>query len=232
MLVFFSEVDHFICLSKYWEAQIKEIAPKTNIIVIPNAIPIPRQLCYRVSQLKPFRLAFLGLIGQRKGLFDLLKVLADIKGQGHDILLEVGGNGDVDFFRFIVKQLGIQKQVIYHGWIGPKEKESLFRRVDAYVLPSYAEGMPMSVLEAMAHGLPVVSTNVGGIPDLVCHNKTGLLISPGDRIALALAIKRLSLEPDLRIKMGERALERVKEHYQLETMINLLINVYNDLTFR
>ena len=227
---FFTEVNLLICLSKYWEKQIQKTFPEAKTRVIPNAIPISSQLHPRVFSAHPLRLAFLGRIVQRKGLFDLLEVIAELKSQGIDVHLEIGGDGEVAYLKRTLQKLGLAQQVQYLGWIGTNEKESLFRRVDAYVLPSYAEGMPMSVLEAMAHGLPVVSTNVGGIPDLIDHDITGLLISPGDKVALHSAIKRLVLDPKLIIRLGEKAYERVMEHNKMDTMTKRLINLYNDLT--
>ena len=89
--------------------------------------------------------------------------------------------------------------------------------------------MPMSVLEAMGYGLPVVSTTVGGIPQLVEHGKTGFLVEPGDTKGFAEAIVTLLKNPELRREMGEAGRARAKEHYSLENHINRLMDVYRSL---
>ncbi len=225
----FTEVDLLICLSVYWEKQILNIFPTAKTKVVRNAIAIPDQCTPRINSKRPLRLAFLGRIIERKGLFDLIEVIAGMKSQGIDVYLEIGGDGDVDNLNRMIQGLGLSNQVKYLGWIGTKDKERLFGRVDAYVLPSYAEGMPMSVLEAMAYGLPVVSTKVGGVPDLVCDEKTGFLIVPGDKVSLSKSIKRLVMEPDLIRRFGEKGREKAIECHQLESMMKRLMQLYQDL---
>ncbi|MFZ7126487.1 MAG: glycosyltransferase family 4 protein [Desulfobacterales bacterium] len=226
LVSFFTGVDRLVCLSKSWETRIRSIASQANTIVIPNAIAIPERMDNRKLSPGRLRLAFLGRIGRRKGLFDLLETLAELKSQGLEIELEVGGNGDVEAFLEAVAALGLEEQVRYLGWIGSEQKDLLFRRVDALVLPSYGEGMPMSILEAMAYGLPVIATRVGGIPELVHHGVSGLLTEPGDRKELGRAIKTLTENALLRIRMGEAARSHVSENHHYTAMVDHISGLY------
>ena len=104
--------------------------------------------------------------------------------------------------RALTVELNIENHVVFAGWVSGEEKENLLSRVNIYVLPSYNEGLPVSLLEAMSWQVPVISTRVGGIPELVREGIDGLLIEAGDRAAFSLAIVTLAKDPDLRKKRG------------------------------
>jgi glycosyltransferase involved in cell wall biosynthesis len=104
---------------------------------------------------------------------------------------------------------------IIEGWVTGREKSRRLAQADLFVLPTHGEGMPIAILEAMAAGLPIVATDVAGIPDMVRHEQEGLLIPPGDVSALAATIIRLLGSPDLRETMGRRGTERVAKEYDL-----------------
>lgn len=97
---------------------------------------------------------------------------------------------------------------------------------DVYVLPSYKEGLPISILEAMSYSLPVISTRVGGIPEIIMNGKNGLLINPGDKEALYESIIKLKNSEELRIRMGEISKPIVQEHLPIyvESQLKQLYN--------
>ena len=220
--------DVVICLSKSWEANIKSIAPLAKTVIIPNAIPIPT-LQPPTKAMGPFTVAFLGRIGYRKGIFLLLETIAKLRDQGISIYLEIGGNGKTSRMFESIHTLRLQDQIRYHGWIGPGRKDQLLRRVDAFVLPSYGEGMPMALLEAMAYGLPVVTTCVGGIPELVIDKHNGLLIEPGNRLALENSLKHLYAHPQSCNQLGKNARMTVLKNHDLDTMTERLHKTYENL---
>jgi glycosyltransferase involved in cell wall biosynthesis len=98
------------------------------------------------------------------------------------------------------------------SWVDSKERERLLAESDVFVLPSHAEGVPMSLLEAMAAGLPCITTPVGGIPDVFTHGAEGLLVSPGNPAQLATAMTQLINDEPGRLNAGRRAHERARNH--------------------
>ena len=118
---------------------------------------------------------------------------------------------------------------IIEGWVVGRDKTERLAHAGLFVLPTHGEGMPIAILEAMAAGLPIVATDVAGIPDMVRHEQEGLLIPPGDVPALAAAITRLLDSPDLREAMGRRGAERVAEEYDLPRGVENWDRLYRSL---
>lgn len=133
---------------------------------------------------------FMGLIIERKGIYDLLDVLAaHIQEFEGKIMLHIGGNGEVDELKHRIKSQGLENIVKFEGWVGDDKKIELLNLCDVFVLPSYVEGLPLSILEAMSYNMAIVSSRVGGIPSLVKDGHNGVLFDPGDKEALYNAIK-------------------------------------------
>ncbi|MFO0180934.1 MAG: glycosyltransferase, partial [bacterium] len=107
---------------------------------------------------------------------------------------------------------------VFHGWLSGQDKLNVVEQADIIVLPSLSEGMPNALLEAMAAGLPVVASSVGGIPDLVKDGYSGVLVSPNDPIALASALKRLVESRDLRISFGLNGYRDVENHHSVNSV--------------
>jgi glycosyltransferase involved in cell wall biosynthesis len=148
----------------------------------------------------------LGRLGQRKGTYDLLRAVeslpAHVRSRVH---LRLAGDGEVDQVRAQVAARGLGDTVDVVGWLGPRERDEALRQADIFVLPSYDEGLPMALLEAMAHGLVPITTPVGGIPEAVTDGVHGLLVPPGDPAALARALHRLVENDALRERLGRHA---------------------------
>lgn len=213
-----------IVLSESWRSFVASIAPAARITVVPNYVTIPDLPA--PSDRKPQDILFLGLIGPRKGTFDLIHAFATIAPQYPDARLIIGGNGQVEEARQLVQQLGMETRINLAGWVGPEEKKVLLDSSGIYVLPSYNEGLPMSVLEAMAAGLAVVTTKVGGIPELITDKVDGLLIEAGDRVALADAMASILGDNENRLRLAQGGRERVKSHYSDEVMLPVLDRIY------
>ena len=223
----FERVDLLICLSNSWRDNIRQIAPNANIAVIPNAVRLPR-----LNPKKPnsiVQLTFLGLIGQRKGVFDLLKVFNRLIHDGYNLRLSIGGNGDVEGLVNRVKELDLLGSVRYCGWLSDQERDLLLRMTDIFVLPSYAEGMPMSILEAMSYSVPVVATPVGGVPELVLDGETGLLVMPGDIDALCEKIALLIENAQYRNKLGYQGSLWVRRKHNIDFTVKKVKAIYDSL---
>lgn len=220
--------DMIICLSKKWKQFFTETFFPKRIEILNNMV-IPPLNTERIESKGKFRLLFLGLIGDNKGIFDLLKVIAENKEQfyGH-IILKVAGNGEILRLENRIKELGIGKIVRFEGWVDSKKKEELFRSSDALILPSYKEGLPLSILEAMSYGLPIISSNVGGIPDLLLTHKNGILLEPGNKLSIQESIMSLVNNQDLVEKFSERSLKGVVEFYP-KSVLKKLNSIYDEL---
>lgn len=225
----FEKADLVICLSESWKKFIQEIAPQSDINVIPNSVKLPNLHQKRDKDDGAIRLTFLGLIGERKGVFDLLKVVKRLIDDDFKLKLHVGGNGEIERLRKTIADLTIAGEVECLGWISEKQRDKLLRETDIFVLPSYGEGMPMSILEAMSYSVPVVSTTVGGIPELVSDGETGFLIEPGDLDALYRKLKCLIQDKELRKKFGEKARQFVASRHNLKFITQQIDQIYNSL---
>ncbi len=215
-----------IALSESWASYLRGVAPNARVVVIPNYVRVPAVVRNCVAR-RPVQLLFLGLIGDRKGIFDLLQAVARVNAKGA-VRLVIGGNGELDRCRCEIERLGLIGAVEMRGWVSGASKTELLRESDVFVLPSYNEGLPVSILEAMSWGLPVVATHVGGIPDLVRDGVDGLLRQAGDVDGLADAISTLAGSAELRQGMGRSGRARVIERYSDQVVLPMIDRLYDE----
>lgn len=195
-----------------------------NNIVIP--VPIAQK---KVSPSNKITFLFLGLIGDNKGIFDLLEVLAKHREELSDrVRLQVGGNGEIDRLKALISENSLEEIVEFKGWVSGHEKHRLMLDADVFILPSFSEGMPVSVLEAMSYGLPVISTRVGGIPEIVQSDINGKLIEPGDHDALFEAMNHYLRFPDQVRQHGVQSLNIIREYYP-SAVIPKIETIYKSL---
>jgi glycosyltransferase involved in cell wall biosynthesis len=117
----------------------------------------------------------------------------------------------------LARELGIDRHIVFAGYCNQEEVGEYLRGSDIFILPSFAEGVPVSLMEAMATGIPVVATNVGGVAELVESENTGLVVPPADSAALAHAIARYQDDHELRRRVAAQGRERVIQQYNVET---------------
>ncbi len=226
--VFFEYSDRVICLSKSWEKEVYTFAPGAKISVIPNSVTLPEKINTERKN-KTIQFTFLGLIGERKGVFDLLKAAKMLIEKGEKICLNIGGNGDIERLNKEIINLKLENNIRFLGWISEDERDLLLKKTDIYVLPSYGEGMPMSVLEAMSYGIPVISTNVGGIPELVVDKEAGYIIEPGDVKGLFEKMEILVTDDLKRCLFGRTARNIIKKKHNINNMVIKVQEIYNEL---
>lgn len=174
---------------------------------------------------------FLGRLGQRKGVYDLLEA-ADIlvnKQNYRDLIFYLAGDGDIEEVKKVVADKRLQQNVQVLGWIGEKEKLEWLKQSDTMILPSYNEGLPMSILESMAAGKIIISGRVGGIPDLVTEGENGFLITPGDVDGLCKHIVFVATNPQRMITIAENNQQKINEDYNLQKLNFWLFSMYNQL---
>lgn len=223
-----TKCDCIIALSESWKVWFEMTTHHKNVIVIKNVIAPPR---VKKVEHDNFVLLFLGRLGERKGIYDLLDVLIKHKTEfAGKLRFMFGGDGDVDQVTDLIKQNNVENIAEFQGWVNDDKKERLLNMADAYILPSYNEGLPISVLEAMSYSLPIISTNVGGIPEILKNGENGFIMSPGDKDAMYRAILELMNNEKLRTDMGKSSYSKVQEHMpsfverQLDDLYRSLLN--------
>lgn len=220
--------DTIIALTEYWKEFFEGLGFE-NVIVVPNIVDSPTIQERKCNDGKK-HILYLGLITKAKGIFDLIDTIyehkEDLKG---NIVLHVGGNGETETLKKKIGNYSLQNIVIFEGWVSGEKKVQLLNNADVFILPSYTEGLPISILEAMSYSLPVISTPVGGIPEVVRDGENGFLIKPGDKDALFNAIVRLTNDEELREKMGNISYSKVQPHFP-EIVAKELEDIYKKLT--
>jgi glycosyltransferase involved in cell wall biosynthesis len=169
----------------------------------------------------------MGEVGERKGAFDLAHAIPAILEKVPNAQFRFAGNGETDKLQELAHDLGISDHVDVMGWTAGENKINAFRNADVYCLPSYAENLPVSVLEGMAARLPVVSTPVAGTPEAVIEGETGFLVEPGNRESLADRLTRLLTDAALRQKMGLAGRVHAETHFDNEVVCTRLISLWN-----
>lgn len=218
-----------IVLSQSWKQFFESITDNVPIHIVNNVVSAPSQDSFEKIDDSKFHLLFLGLLDRQKGIFDLLNAIADNKDTFKDrIHLHIGGNGDKGCLIKRINVLKIENIVTYEGFVSGKKKEELLQMCDAYILPSYVEGLPLSIIEAMTYGKPILTTPVGAIPEIVSHGKNGLLFNPGDEEGIANSINTLMNNKKQCLYMGECS-KLVANDFLPEMVSHKLYSIYSNL---
>jgi glycosyltransferase involved in cell wall biosynthesis len=229
----FRRSNGILVLSKEW-LKLQDQFNKTPFCYVPNGIDLSPYLAVSRFATSPEKkmvnLLYLGHLGIKKGIFDLLVAIRMLKDIFDKINITLVGEPfslqEGIEIASLIEQYELQKIVdIYSPEYG-EQKLNRFVQADIYIIPSHSEGMPISIIESMAAGLPVIATSVGGIPDLVLHKKTGLLVPPEKPVLLAEAIRKLVLSPAIRLEMGLIAREIAQEQYHIENVVPKLLAFY------
>jgi glycosyltransferase involved in cell wall biosynthesis len=222
-----------IVLTQFWQDYYSTLLalPVSRVVLLPNPADLPRSIPDR-SKREGLRLLFLGRIGARKGAFDLIRALAalpeDVLSQCH---LTMAGDGEIDGARSLAAQLRCLDHISLPGWTGPATVERFLIESDVLLLPSYAEGMAMALIEAMSWGLPVVTTSAGGAGDFLDQGRNCILVTPGDIQGIGNAISELARSPSLRQRLGSAARETMSQ-FSIDNYVLKLIEVYGELAAR
>jgi glycosyltransferase involved in cell wall biosynthesis len=222
----YSHASLVLALSEDWRRNLLRICPSMRVEVLHNAVALPDESRLRRLQTRAPAILALGDLRQRKGTYDLVRAFARIAASYPRLELVCAGNGETQAVRDLAEQLDVGARVSCPGYLRGEQKAAELAGATIFVLPSYAEGMPMALLEAMSWGLPVIASRVGGIPQLVEHEVTGLLIEPGDIDGLAAACQRLLDSPALQERLGRAARARVEERFSVDAALEQLSRIY------
>lgn len=202
--------------------------PASQVEILINGVPANSEPRRKVNTGGPFNILFLGNLTERKGVSDLLKAIAlpeliARKGRWH---LRVAGGGDIAYYQTLAKSLNIADCVDFLGWADQKTAAHLLAQADTVILPSYDEGLPLSILEALATGVAVVATPVGEIPSVLTSGINTLFVNPGDIPAIAKTLCRLMDEPSLREKLEQAGFEIYKQQFSMDVFFRNVARIH------
>ena len=223
----FEQCDCSIVLSEGLKAKIEEhTGTAAKIRVIYNPCPV---ITNTAKYEKKNYVLFSGTLYEGKGDKDLIRAFSKVADAHKDWRVVLAGNGEVKQARELSDQLGVSEQVQLLGWVGGEAKHRIFREAKVLCLPSYAEGFPMAVLDAWAYGLPVVTTPVGGIPDVAVDGGNMLLFNPGDINTLAEKLDLIMSDETLRDKLSASSSKMASEKFNLNTITAQVAEIYESL---
>jgi glycosyltransferase involved in cell wall biosynthesis len=222
-----SQADAVIALSESWLVKFQEISPSSRGVIIHNGVNVEKYHVERTRPHAPMVVLFLGRIGERKGTFDLIRAAERLKAI--DVHFLIAGDGEVERANAAIRAADLTNHVEVLGWVDDKRVVELLGHADLYALPSYDEGLPMGILEAMASGLPIISTPVGGIPDAVTNGANGYLIEPGDSEALADRILTYSNNTTAWLEASRLSRKRADESFSMECVEHALSALYAEI---
>jgi phosphatidyl-myo-inositol dimannoside synthase len=205
------------------------INPKLNVQIVPNGVDTGFFKPIIKTFVQPLKLICAARLIKRKGQDLLIRAVAALKQQGFDIEVDLVGDGD-EFanFRKLVKELDVQGQINFCGYIPNHQMHEYYQKADVFVLPSYNEGMSNALLEAMACGLPVVVTNVGGTYELVKDGENGFVFNPGGLDRLIQILKTMSTNPQLLEGMGKNS-RKSAEPFDWQGIVYKYLNVISNI---
>lgn len=221
-----SRADCNIALTDFWKQFFQDELKLPYVVTVYNIIPYPTIL--GVEHDNKVHLLFLGAINENKGIYDLLDVLNRNKEEWKDrLFLHVGGNQEIERLLSYIKANHLENMVSYEGWVEGEKKLHLLNLMDAFILPSYIEGLPISILESLSYGKPVITTPVGGIPEVV-NSENGFMFEPGDKDALSELLSSIIRNPTILQEKGKKASMSVDFNYP-HSISSTLSKVYNSL---
>jgi glycosyltransferase involved in cell wall biosynthesis len=221
-----------VALGRSWADQLTEIAPTARVVIVANSIRPATPVDQRPGA-AGVHVVFLGDVSDAKGTFTLIeawaRIVAAVHGDARSVRLTIAGDGEVARARARVGELGVETSIDVRGWIGPDDVAALLDSAHILVLPSRNEGQPMAILEAMARGLCVVASDVGGVGDLL-DSTSGALIHPDDVEELTSALLSVLTDDDARARFGAAAYRRVRESFDVAVVSKRFDELYRDVS--
>lgn len=215
-----------IVLSQVWIERLRPICPAARWVSLANPVtvrPVPDRSASADGLL---RVLFLGRYIEAKGVFDLLRAFGQVQAELPAMRLLLGGEGDREALMRVARDAGVADKVELLGWIVGAAKDERLDRCDIFALPSWFEGLPVSMLEAMAAGQAALVSNVGSIPEVIRHGENGWLVPPREPAPLVQALRTLGSDAALRRRLGARARADVCRDYARETVCGRLEALY------
>ncbi len=225
------EADFICCISNFARSQLMMLSPPTvwdKFEISPLGVD-PDQFTPRpfLEQPNPFEILCVGRLVPVKGQFILLKAVSRLIAQGRIVRLRYVGDGpDRQALEDEVKQQGLTEHILFEGAINQDRILTFYTSADVFVLASFAEGLPVVLMEAMIMEIPCITTHITGVPELIKKGENGMLVPPSSVEALAEAIALLMDKPDLRRTIGEAGRKTVLQHYELQRNTERLSDIF------
>lgn len=224
---FLSSGEAVIALSDYWKYEFENHMGLTNCISIPNGVDVNDYTEARTSVTdKANVFLMMGELGKRKGTFDLLSATKIVAKEYPDVKVFLAGCGKIKKIKKLIEQKGLTQNVFVLGWVNHMQQIEVMKKSATIILPSYFEGLPMSILEGMASGKAIISTKVGSIPEVV-KKENGILVEAGDVKALSEAMNKFINNPNMLNSMREANIERAEQEYSIEIMHKRMCSLFN-----
>jgi glycosyltransferase involved in cell wall biosynthesis len=226
--------NRYICLTKLMEREMIELGfPKNKIIVLPNGVNT--RLFHPSKERKDNLVLFVGRISREKGLHVLLKSLAYFK-KSTNLVIIGPPSWDLEYFENAIRLIREENKRGKHKvtYLCAQDHRNMiewYRKASILVLPSFREGLPVVILEALACETPVVTTNVGGIPEVLCNSEGGIMVPPNEVTKLAEAIQFLLDNENIRTKFGRQGRELVIKNFSIDAVVKELHKIYKQMTF-
>lgn len=222
----FKRADVTIFLADKIKKEILKHYNVKNAVVIYNPCTgsPDREIYGQAQRIK--QIVFAGTITAKKGYEDLIKAFALIATEFPDWKLVFAGNGEIEKAENLCKSFNIENQVIFKGWMNQEQLHDLLKETSIFCLPSYTEGFPMVVIEAWSFGASVITTPVGGLPDILVHGENALVFQPGDIQSLSKQLSILISDENLRVKLSENSVNIARELFSIENITDQLHKLY------
>ena len=226
---FLHQADLVLALSEDWKQKFETTFGLTNCHALPNGIDTEELKNGRceIDANTARTFVFLGRMGQRKGAYDLVDAVRRAVQADPSLRVYMAGDGEVEEVRKLVREAGLEQQISVYGWVDFAGKCALLRQAATVVLPSYHEGLPMTILEGMASGKAIISTTVGAIPEVI-QPENGILIAPGDVDALTDALLHCAQDENMLRRMSAANREKMDQTFSMRTMHERLAEYYEE----
>lgn len=223
--------DFVCCISHFARSQLMKLSPyahwpklEVSRLGIDPEVYAPRPFC---ESPEVFEILCVGRLVAAKGQHLLVDAVAELLREGRRVRLRLIGDGaDRASLETQIRELGLASHIVLEGPVNQDRIREFYLRADCFALASFAEGIPVVLMEAMAMEIPCVTTHITGIPELIRHGQDGLLVAPSDREGLRAAIARLIDDPELRRTLGSNARQRVLEAYDLARNVQHLAGIF------
>lgn len=213
--------DEVIVLSEYWRDTLRQYVDEEKLVVIPNAVNVGDYS--PVYDVDPPKVVFISHLIERKGIKDFVNVVEELFKHDLEFEVDIAGSGPLSE---MVEQFAEEHSAVsYHGYVSEEQKRELLNQGSIYVLPTYAEGLPIAILEAMAGGTAILSTRVGSIPEVI-NDENGRLVSPKDTDDLQAELRALLESPEEVQLMSQRNRKLVEDQYSWSGIVDELVDRY------
>lgn len=216
-----------LVLSEYQKNEMEKLFPYAAFQVIYNTVPE-----YGKNQYNPKAtgILFVGRLGERKGIYDVLQAFKNCEQfLDKNVKLYLCGDGDIKKVKERIRTLRLQNRIAHIGWCSKEKLKKYYQNAMFYILPSYHEGLPMALLEAMSYGIPCIGSRVAAIPEVLEDRKSGMLVTPGDIEGIRKAMLYLIQNQDVRCSMGECGYQVIRNRFLIEQGIEELEKIYDSI---